>query len=141
MASKTAPQVLLSVLWIYLSVNYIYCDHLGILEASVFKSLATGHIGTLQVTPAFLMAAAVLLQIPFAMIVFSRILSRKANRFTNLVASPVMIAVQLGTLGMGTAPTGVYIFYSILEIITNLIIMQIAWQWPAAEGDALAINE
>jgi hypothetical protein len=127
-------KAVLSALWIYLSVNYIYCDHLGILEAGMLKGLLTGYIGTIEVSQGFLIAAALLMQIPFVMIVLSRILNYKANRLANMIAAAIMIIVQLGTMGMGTSPTAVYIFYSIIEIACNLVIIWIAWKWVYREN-------
>lgn len=123
----------LSSLWIYLAVNYIYCDHLGIMETEMIKGLMTGYIGTIHVTQQFLMAAALLMQIPFMMIVLSRVLGHKANRLANIIAAIIMIIVQLGTMGMGTPPSPVYIFFSVIEIVCNLIIVWIAWRWTYHE--------
>jgi hypothetical protein len=63
------------------------------------------------------------------MIVLSRILRLKANRVTNIVAAIVMIIVQSGTMGMGASLGWVYIFYSVIVIVCNLIIVRIAWKW------------
>ena len=124
-------KVFLSTLWIYLSVNYIYCDHLVIMETEMLKGLLTGYIGNIHVTQGFLMAAALLMQIPFMMIVLSRILNHKANRLANIIAGILMIIVQLGTMGIGSPPSWVYIFYSVIEIVCNLIIVWIAWKWTS----------
>src|SRR5687768_18530180 len=112
-------KVILSTLWMYLSVNYIYCDHLGLMETEMLKGLLTGYIGRIQVTQGFLMAAALLMQIPFMMIVLSRILNYRANRLANIIAAVIMIIVQFGTMGIGTSPGSVYIFYSVIEVVSN----------------------
>ncbi len=127
------PKAVLSSLWIYLSLNYIYCDHLGIMEPDVFKGLFTGHIAEIKVTQGFLIAAAVLLQIPFIMIVLCRILNYKINRIANIIAGILMIILQLGTMGFGSSPSAVYIFYSVIEIACNLFIVWIAWRWVNVE--------
>ena len=124
----------LSTLWIYLAVNYIYCDHLGLMEPEVFQGLATGHIGSTQVNQDFLLAAAVMMQIPFMMIVLSKVLKYGANRWTNIIAGAIMIAIQVGTMGMGTAPSLVYLFYSAIEITCNLVIIWLAWMWRNPES-------
>ena len=123
----------LSTLWIYLAVNYIYCDHLGLMEPEVFRGLATGHIGSTQVNQGFLLAAALIMQIPFMMIVLSRVLKYGINRWTNIIAGAIMIAIQLGSMGMGTAPSLVYLFYSAIEITCNFVIILIAWKWRNPE--------
>jgi hypothetical protein len=127
-------KAILSTLWIFLSVNYIYCDHLEIMQPGVIKGLVAGQIGTIQVTPEFLLASAFLLQIPFAMIVLSRVLKYGVNRWANIVAGTLMAVVQIGTMGMGTASSPSYLFYSAIEIACNLFIVWYAWKWTNPEG-------
>ena len=93
------------------------------------KELLTGHIGTIQVTPQFLLVAAFLLEIPFAMIVLSRVLKYGANRWANIIAGLLMTVVQIGTMAMGTAPSPSYLFYSAIEVACNLFIAWYAWKW------------
>jgi hypothetical protein len=135
---KNNPTLLLSSLWIYLSLNYIYCDHLGIMEPETFKGLYNGQVGSITVTQPFLMAAALLLQIPFMIVVLSQILNYKANRLMNIIAATLMLIVQIGTMSMGTSPSAVYIFYSVVEVIINTIIIWIAWSWkmPANQNES-----
>jgi len=127
-------KTILSTLWVFLSVNYIYCDHLGFMEPGIVKDLLTGQIGSVQITQEFLLGAAILLEIPFAMIVLSRVLKYGVNRWANIIAAAVLIVVQLGTMGMGTAPSPVYLFYSAIEIACNLVIIWLAWRWNAPEA-------
>ena len=127
-------KAILSTLWIFLSVNYIYCDHLENMQPGAIKELLTGQIGTIQVTPEFLLVAAVMMQIPFMMIVLSRVLKYGANRWTNIIAGAIMIAIQVGTMGMGTASSLVYLFYSAIEITCNFVIIWMAWMWRNPES-------
>lgn len=127
-------KTILSTLWVFLSVNYMYCDHLGFMEPGAVKGLLTGRVGSIQLTPEFLLGAAILLEIPFAMIVLSRVLKHGVNRWTNIIAAALLIVVQLGTMGMGTAPSPVYLFYSAIEIACNLVIIWLAWRWNAPEA-------
>jgi hypothetical protein len=127
-------KTILSTLWVFLSVNYIYCDHLGFMEPGILKDLLVGQIGSVQITQEFLLGAAILLEIPFAMIVLSRVLKYGVNRWANIIAAAVLILIQLGTMGMGTAPSPVYLFYSAIEIACNLVIIWLAWRWNAPEA-------
>ena len=127
-------KVVLSALWIYLTANYIYCDHLGIMEPEVFQGLATGHIGSVQVNQQFLLAAALMMQIPFMMIVLSKVLKYGINRWINIIAGAIMIAIQIGSMGMGTGPSLVYLFYSAIEITCNIVIIWLAWMWRNPES-------
>ena len=132
----SSRQGVLSTLWIFLSVNYIYCDVLTDMQPEVLQGLMAGTIGEIQVTQGFLLAAAVLMQIPFAMIVLARVLRYPLNRWFNITAATIMALVQIGTMGMGTPPTLHYLFYSAIEIAANLFIIWYAWTWRMPESVA-----
>jgi hypothetical protein len=94
----------------------------------------TGTLGSIQVTQSFLLAAAIFMEIPFAMIILSRVLKYRANRWVNIIAGVFMAASQVGTMNMGTPPTIHYLFYSTIEIACNLFIVWYAWKWANPEG-------
>ena len=127
-------KAMLSTLWIFLTANYIYCDVLSHMEPAVIKELMTGTIGSIQVTQGFLLTAAIMMEIPFVMIVLSRALKYRTNRWVNIIAGAIMTAIQVGTMGMGTPPTLHYLFYSAIEIACNLFIVWYAWKWHNPEG-------
>jgi predicted tellurium resistance membrane protein TerC len=131
---KMDRKSLFSTLWIFLAVNYIYCDHLGLMEPGVVSGLMAGQIGSIPITQIFLLAAALIIGIPFMMIVLSRVLKHRINRWVNMIAGLIMIIIQIGTLNVGTAPSLVYYFYSTIEVITNLVIIILAWRWHNPES-------
>ena len=114
-------------LWVFMLVNYLYCDVLSLFDPVVLKDIVAGQSigGTVQMTPEMLFASAVLMEIPMAMILASRLLSARVNRPLNVVAAAFMTLVQLGSLGVGTA-TGYYLFFSAIEIGTLLTIAVLA---------------
>jgi hypothetical protein len=130
---KIDRKSLFSTLWIFLAVNYIYCDHLSLMEPGVLSGLLQGQIGSVQVNQFFLLAAALIVGIPFIMIVLSRVLNHRLNRWVNIIAGLIMVVIQIGTLNMGTGPSLVYLFYSTIEVITNLVIIFLAWKWRNPE--------
>jgi len=127
-------KAILSTLWIFLTANYIYCDVLSHMQPTVIKELITGTIGSIQVTQGFLLTAAIMMEIPFAMIILSRVLRVRASRWANIIAGAIMAAIQVGTMGMGTPPTLHYLFYSAIEIACTLFIVWYAWKWRNLEG-------
>ena len=127
-------KAVLSTLWIFLVANYIYCDVFSHMDPAFIKELITGTIGSIQVTQGFLLISAIMMEIPLAMIILSRVLKYRANRWANIIAGAIMAAIQVGTMGMGTPPTLHYLFYSAIEIACNLFIVWYAWKWkPAIE--------
>jgi hypothetical protein len=122
----------LSILWVFATVNYIYCDVLALMHHDYLRQVLTGTVGGLELTRGFLLASSVLVEIPMAMILLSWVLRPGPNRIANLLAAGVMTFVQLGTLFVGDGPTPSYLFFSGVEIATTAFIVWYAWTWPKA---------
>ena len=121
-------KVLLFTLWIFVTANYIFCDVLTLMNAEDLKQILSGSVGALEMTPMFLLWAAIFMEIPFIMILLSRILKYKANRLANIIAGSIMTVVQIMSLFVGES-TPHYTFFSIVEISTTLFIIWYAWTW------------
>lgn len=132
--NKVDTKVLISTLWIFLAVNYIYRDILSNMEQSALQGYLAGKIGDITITQGFLMAGAIMMETPFIMIFLSRVLKGAANRWANIIAAILMIVIEVGTMGFGTTPTLHYLFYSAIVIATNLYIIWIAWKHYKPEG-------
>ena len=130
---KIDAKVLLSTLWIFLAVNYIYRDILSNMEAGTLQGYLAGNIGEITITQGFLLAGAIMMEIPFAMIVLSLVLKGAANRWANIIAGILMVIIEVGTMGIGTSPTMHYLFYSAIVIPCNLFIVGFAWKWRNVE--------
>ncbi len=127
-------KVLLSTLWIFATFNYLYCDVLTIMDSRVLKQIITGTIGGIKMTQGFLMGAAILIEIPIAMVLLSRILKYRANRRANIMAGVVMTAAQISSLFFGSSPASYYVFFSVIEIASTLSIVWFAWKWSTLES-------
>jgi hypothetical protein len=126
------PGVTLSTLWIFVMFNYLYCDLLGLMDSGSLKQYLTGHVNGLDVTQGFLLGAAVLMEIPIAMIVLSRVLKPRTNRRANIAAGAFMTLVQIGSLFVGSL-TVFYAFFSVIEVACTSFVVWCAWQWRASE--------
>lgn len=122
----------LSLLWIFAMFNYLYCDIVGLMDSGLLRQYLAGSVNGMDISREFLLGASVLMEIPIAMILASRLLERRAGRWANIVAGTVMTVVQLATLFAGS-PAGYYLFFSILEILCTALIVRYAWTWRAAE--------
>ena len=121
-------KVLFSTLWIFLAVNYIYRDILSNMEPGTLQGNLAGKVGEITITQGFLLAGALMMEIPFAMIFLSRVLKGAANRWANIIAAILMVVIEVGTMGFGTTPTLHYLFYSVIVIVCNLFIAWYAWK-------------
>lgn len=119
---------LLSLLWIYLTLNYIYCDVFTLHLAKYLEAFLTGDVGGMKITEEFLLMFAVIMQIPVIMIVLSRFLTFTLNKYFNIIAGIITTSVQAFTVMMGGA-TLHYMFFSFFEIGTGLFIIYLAVTW------------
>ena len=118
----------LSTLWIFATLNYLYCDVLGIMDPNLLKGYLAGTVNGLEVSQGFLLAAGILVEIPMAMVVVSRLANYSVNKWANVIAAGIMTIVQIATLFAGT-PTIYYMFFSAIEIATTAAIVWLAWRW------------
>jgi hypothetical protein len=126
--------VKLSTLWITASLSYLYCDVISLMDPELLRQYLKGNVNGLAFTPGFLLGAAILISIPIAMVLLSRVLSYRANRWTNITAATFMTVVQSLTLFMGV-PAPYYLYLSIIEITCTVLIVGYAWKWrkPAVQ--------
>lgn len=125
---KTDRKILLSTLWIFAILNYLYCDIMGLMDVNLLKQYLTGTVNGMEMNENILLAAAILMEIPIAMVLLSRILNYKSNRLSNIIAGVIMTLVQTATL-FASVPTKYYLFCSMIEIVTTLVIVWLAWKW------------
>jgi hypothetical protein len=133
--NESRKRAIISTSWVFVSLNYIFCDLLSLMEPGFARDLASGGlVGGLKIDQGFLLASALLMELPFAMVLLSRLLPRGAARWANSIAGLVMAAVQVGSFGMGSAATLHYWFFSIVEVAADLFIAAYAWRalGPAA---------
>ena len=133
MLNKTLDKaVLLSTMWIFVTINYIYCDVFTLFYSEDLKNFLAGKVGDVVIDQNFLLTFSIILEIPILMILLSRILNHKLNRIVNICAGCILTLVQAGTL-FGGSQTKHYIFFSIIEISTTILIAWIALKWKYVE--------
>lgn len=121
-------KILLSTLWIFLTVNYIFCDVFTLMYSEELKQILTGKVENMEMTQSFLLTFAAIMEIPMVMIFLSRILKFKINRVLNIIAGIILTLIQTGSLFAGT-PSLHYIFFSIIEIAATIFIVWFALRW------------
>lgn len=124
-------KVLLSTLWIFVMLNYLYCDILSNMESSVLRDLLSGQVAGMTLNHGFLLGAGILMEIPTALVLLSRVLPYRANRWANIIAGSIMTAVQISSNFVGTGLTPHYIFYSVIEASCTAFIVWYAWKWQS----------
>jgi hypothetical protein len=121
-------KVILSTLWLFATLNYIYCDVVAVMDPVKHSPF--------QLTPGFLLGASILVEIPIAMVILSRVLKYGANRWANIIAGTLMTAVQILSL-FAAVPAMYYVFFSVIEIACTLFIVGYAWTWSHPQAGVL----
>lgn len=114
----------LSTLWIFVLFNMVFADIVGFLNPGTLEEMMA-----MKPYQGLLLLFALFLEIPIAMIMLSRWLNYRANRWANIVASAITILWVIG--GGGTSLS--YIFFATIEVACMAYIIWCAWQWVEAE--------
>jgi hypothetical protein len=117
-------KVILSTLWIFAVLNYIYAD--------IFNLFFNPEAQSGTMTQGAAMGFAFLMEIAIAMVLLSRILKYGANRWTNIAAGVIHTALVSWSL-FGETPLPFYIFFAAIEIACTLFIVWYAWRWRQQE--------
>jgi Sec-independent protein secretion pathway component TatC len=88
-------KVLLSTLWVVVMFNMAFADILSFIVPGNLEEMMTGSVG-FQFTPGLILIFAILLEIPIAMIILSRVLKYRINRWVNIIASVITILFVIG---------------------------------------------
>lgn len=126
---KMDMKVKLSTLWIVVMFNMVFADIVGFMNPGALEEIMTGAVG-FEITQELLLVFSILLEIPIAMILLSRVLKYRANRWANIIASVITI---LFVIGGGSAYLS-YIFFATIEVVCLLLIIWYAWIWPGQES-------
>jgi hypothetical protein len=127
-------KVILSTLWIFVMFNYLYCDVMTLMDPVFLKQFMAGSVAGFQITEGFLLAAAVLMEIPIVMVLLARVLNYGANRWANIIAATIKTVVMILTMFGTPPPTLYYMFFGTIEIGCTLFIVWYAWTWRNPEG-------
>jgi hypothetical protein len=118
-------KVKLSTLWVFLMFNMVFADIVGFLNPGTLEEMIA-----MKPAQGLLLVFSILLEIPIAMIVLSRVLKYRANRWANIIAGAITI---LWVIGGGNTSVS-YIFFATIEVVCMLLIVWYAWKWTEQEA-------
>jgi Sec-independent protein secretion pathway component TatC len=123
----------LSALWVVVLFNMIFADILGFMNPGDLEAILRGEVG-ITITQELLLVFALLLEIPIAMVLLSRLLQYRINRWANIIAAVITI---IFVVGGGSAYLS-YIFFASVETLCLLCIIWYAWTWREEETEPVA---
>ena len=129
----------LSLFWLFALLNYLYADVLALFDI----------IGSRDPAPHLpqwaLLGSAVLMEIPIAMILASRLLPFGVNRLANIIAGAIETLAVVSMQFVNPLVSGAwhehmfasYIFFGTIETVCTSVIIWQAWTWSESR-DALS---
>jgi hypothetical protein len=127
---KIDTKALLSILWIVVMINMAYADILSLHIPGAFDEVAKTSVSTGAPIPQLMLGGAIMMEIPVAMIILSRLLKYGVNRWVNIIVGIFTIAYIWG----GAASYPHYIFIAAVETLCLLLIIGYAWTWRSDEA-------
>lgn len=126
----------LSTLWIFVLFNVLFRDIHEFVKPGYLEQVMAGTTNGPQVTDQLLLLAGVILEIPILMVILSRVLKYRFNRWANIGAGALTIAFTLGNAATGT-PDLDDIFFATIEVVGLSLIIWSAWRWRKQQPESI----
>jgi hypothetical protein len=126
----TDRRMLLSTLWIFAVLNYLYAD-----VFTLFFDRGAQEMSFAMPAGAVTMFAA-LMETSIAMVLLSRVLKYGANRWANIIAGVIHTALVAWSMTGESAPAPYYVLFAAIEIACTLFIIWYAWTWRKPEAES-----
>ncbi|MEM8830441.1 MAG: DUF6326 family protein [Cyanobacteria bacterium P01_G01_bin.19] len=114
-------KALLSTLWIFVLLNVIFRDLHEFFRVGMIEEIISGTPVSEQV----MLIGGIMMEIPILMVLLSRILNYRINRWANIIIGAVIIAL---IIGMGYEDLD-DIFFATVEVIALSAIVWLATKW------------
>ena len=132
----------LAIMWIVLMFFYLYNDVISFFKAETVEGVLSGAPGGIEITPAFLFAAGILMAIPIFAIYLCIALPARTNRPVNIALGMFHLVVLAVTFTAGDeGPDAQYAMYMAFEGLIIGLIAWTAWKWPAEDLPAHSVRE
>jgi Family of unknown function (DUF6326) len=125
-------KAMLSTVWIFVLLNTLFRDIHELFRPGMLEQMMTGTVNGVQVTEVFLLLSAIVVGIPIAMVLLSRVLTYRVNRWANIIAGILTIAVVLAN-GVRDLDD---MFFATIGVVALALIIWYAWKWPNPEPRA-----
>lgn len=126
--NKIKPQTLLSTLWIFVLLNMVFRDLHQLGKTGFIEEIISGAVNGITLTDELALIGGLLAEIPILMVLLSRILNDKTNKWTNLTAGIITLAVFATAAPYADMDD---VFHMVIEVVAILWIFRIAWKLPS----------
>ena len=127
--NKIKPATLLSTLWLFVLLNMIFRDIHQLGKKGFIEEIMTGVVNGIEITDELMLLGGFLAEIPIIMVLLSKILDNKINKWANIVSSIITLAVFATAVPSSDLDD---VFHMIIEVAAILWIIRIAWKLPSS---------
>lgn len=120
----------LSTVWIFVLLNVIFRDIHELFRPGFLEEMMTGMVNGVQMSEETLLVAGILLEIPIAMVILSRVLRYRFNRLANIIAAVLTIAFIISNRPNDLDD----IWFLTVGVVALSLIIWYAWKWPQVEA-------
>ncbi len=117
-------KALLSALWMFVLLNFIFRDLHEIVKADFLADALTGIYDGREVTEVMFLLGGIIVEVPIAMMLMVWLLPRRANRWANAVVAPLFGLTLIGSPG----DLDDYLHFGLMLVALAAIAWQ-AWTW------------
>lgn len=129
------PRVLLSILWIFVMLNFFARDIHELGRPGMLEQMMSGTIDGVVVTDMMMLLGGILIEIPILMTILAFILPSGPNRWTNIGMGLLTMAM---IVAMNLKPDLDNVFFMGVQLIALIAIVVIALRWRGS-SQAVAI--
>lgn len=120
-------KTILSTLWIFVILNYLFANVLKLLGGVAPATAEEAERVSAMASPETLLFSAFYLEMAMVMIVLSRVLPNRSNRWANIIIASLHAFGALASLFV-MAPA-LHVFFVVVEVTALLFIVGYAWSW------------
>ena len=122
----------LSTLWIFVLFNITFRDIHEFLKPGFIEEVMTGVVNGNQLTDELFLIGGIMIEVPIAMVLLSRLLKYGVNRWANIIAGVTTIGFVIANGATDLDD----IFFAIIEVTALALVIWHAWKWSNLELSA-----
>src|SRR5574340_600131 len=126
-SSPVEPRAMLSSLWIFAVLTYLYGD------VFTLFFMRGAQETTFAMPMSAVMTFAILMETSVAMVLLARVLPHNINRWANVIAGIIQTALAAWSL-TGSTPAPYTVMFMGVAITCTLYIIWYAWRWRATDS-------
>ncbi len=120
------PRILLSILWVFIILNFFARDIHELIRPGMLAQMMSGTIDGVVVTEMLMLLGWIMIEIPILMTVLALLLPHGVNRWANIAVGLLTIAM---IVAMNRDPDLDNVFFMGIQLIVLIAIIGIAWRW------------